>query len=41
MRAMVISDRFAFDQDLVLNKMIADDVTADTFKAEVIKNAGT
>jgi hypothetical protein len=36
---MVISDRFAFDENLVLNKMIAKDRSADTFKAEVIKNA--
>jgi hypothetical protein len=39
--AMLMSDRFAFDQDLVLNKMIAKGATAYMFYVEVIKNART
>jgi len=36
-----MSDRFAFDEDLVFNKMIAKDAVAYMFKVEVIKNART
>ncbi len=36
-----MSDRFAFDQDLVLNKMIAKGATAYMFYVEVIQNART
>gem|GEM_PF-1460674 len=35
---MVISDRFAFDENMVLNKMITEDMS-DTFKAEGIRDA--
>jgi len=38
---MLMRDRFAFDEDLVFNKMIAIGAAAYTFKAEVIKNART
>jgi len=33
------SDRFAFDENLVLNKVIAKDRSSDMFIAEVIKDA--
>jgi len=35
------TDRFAFDQDLVLNKMIAKDLKGYTLQEEDIANART
>jgi hypothetical protein len=40
-RAILKTDRFAFDQDLVLNKMIAKGVKGYTFQEEDIANART